>query len=262
MPTPLSAPQKTTVNDDRIEIKPFLQDSSISAALTAIRHGQPICILDSVTREGETDMFFPGISIDQASLRKLRMHAGGELYMAIGCEVVTAFGLPYASDAWKVASDAYPILKETNKTVADMCQGACSVGISLDHRSTKTGAPDAERSWTCKRFSQLAAEVLKKEKTEAAKAAFGREFHVPGHIFLCQERQNGLKSRQGHTELSISLARLAGVVPVMVGCVMLSNTGNNFGALDPKEAEQWALENNVPFLNGEQIVSLFNSGSV
>jgi 3,4-dihydroxy 2-butanone 4-phosphate synthase len=256
------ATQKTTVNDDRLEILPFLQDSSISAALTAIRQGQPICILDSVTREGETDMFFPGINMDSASLRKLRIHAGGELYMAIGSEVVTAFGLPYASDAWKIASDAYPILKGMDKTVPDMCQGTCSVGISLDHRSTKTGAPDAERSWTCKRFSQLAADALNKEKTEEAKAAFGSEFHVPGHIFLCQERQNGLKARQGHTELSISLARLAGVVPVMIGCVMLSNAGNNFGALDPKEAEQWALKNNVPFLNDEQIVSLFNSGNV
>jgi 3,4-dihydroxy 2-butanone 4-phosphate synthase len=167
-----------------------------------------------------------------------------------------------ARDAWKIASESYPILKGMNKTLSDVSQGTCSAGISLDHRSTKADTPDTERSWTCKRFVQLAAEALKKEKIIDAKAAFKTEYHVPGHIFLCQERQNGLKDRQGHTELSISLARLAGVVTVIVECVMLSNSGNNFRALDPKEAEQWTLENNVPFLNDEQIVSYFNNGLV
>ncbi|CAF2964871.1 unnamed protein product [Rotaria sp. Silwood2] len=254
--------RKTTVDDYQSETKSFLEDSSISASLTAVRQGQPICIFDSLSREGETDVFLPAISVDLASLRTLRWNAGGELYMAIGHEVVSAFDLPYANDAWKIASDIYPILKGMNKIVSAMCQGTCTIGITLDHRSTKAGSPDNELSWTCKRFTQLAAEALKKENTIEAKEALGREFHVPGHITLTQERQNGLKDRQGPTELSVALARLAEVVPVMVGCVMLSKPGNNFGALDSKEAEQWALENNVPFLNGRQIVPLFHSGFV
>lgn len=38
-------------------------------------------------------------------------------------------------------------------------QGSCSVGVSLDHRSTKTGAPDDERSLTIRRLAELYQEV-------------------------------------------------------------------------------------------------------
>jgi hypothetical protein len=42
---------------------------------------------------------------------------------------------------------------------ACVLQGSCSVGISLDHRSTKTGAPDDERSLTVRRLAELYQEV-------------------------------------------------------------------------------------------------------
>lgn len=42
---------------------------------------------------------------------------------------------------------------------ACVLQGSCSVGISLDHRSTKTGAPDDERSLTVRKLANLYQEV-------------------------------------------------------------------------------------------------------
>lgn len=77
-----------------------------------------------------------------------------------------------------------------------------------------------------------------------------------GHIFLCQENPGGLSARQGHTELSIALARRAGVTPVMVGCVMLSNSGDDYGALGPDAAREWAMSHGVPFLEGPEILEM------
>jgi hypothetical protein len=34
---------------------------------------------------------------------------------------------------------------------------------------------------------------------------------------------------------------------------MLSNEGDNYGALPPRLAEAWAVKNGVPFLTGEQV---------
>lgn len=162
-----------------------------------------------------------------------------------------------------------------------MCQGACSVGLSLDHRDVRTGAPDDQRSVTCRRFAEIWEEVRagggeggeegvvaggeegeggegkgenKGLSVEEAAKKLGDEFHSPGHVFLCVESEGGLRRRRGHTELSVALAKLAGITPIMVGCVMLSNDGDDFGALPPNRVRDWALKNNIPFLTGKEII--------
>eukprot|EP00877_Chromochloris_zofingiensis_P001743 jgi/Chrzof1/1156/Cz01g42190.t1 len=231
--------------------------TNVQAALEAIRRGQPVCILDSRTREGETDIYYPGLMTYAPALRQLRTQAGGELYIAVGHEVATAFGLPYAGAAMAAAAHQHPVLAGMSKFDDAMCQGSCSVGISLDHRSTKTGAPDDERSLTVRRLAELTQQVLREgTSVEEAAALMGKEFHLPGHIFLCQENPGGLSARQGHTELSIALARRAGVTPVMVGCVMLSNSGDDYGALGPDAAREWAMSHGVPFLEGPEILEM------
>jgi 3,4-dihydroxy 2-butanone 4-phosphate synthase len=88
----------------------------------------------------------------------------------------------------------------------------------------------------------------------------GEEFRTPGHIPVCREAKGGLKVRQGHTELAVGLARLAGLTPVVIGAEMLQPNGDH--ALGVKAARSWAEENNIPFLEGSDIVNaLVNSGS-
>ncbi|GJP55942.1 hypothetical protein CLOM_g14953 [Closterium sp. NIES-68] len=266
----------------------------IQRALDALRAGQCVAILDDESREAETDLFFPASAIQPADLRRLRVDAGGELYIAVGHEVAETFGIPYISAALEAAvlpkapltepdtgsascngvsgkSDkGYPVLKYLGKGVDGMCQGSCSVGLSLDHRSTHTGAPDSERSLTCRRLALLWEEIRgerAESSVEAGKAEgegeaeredamrrLGKEFHTPGHIFLCIENPRGLRTRQGHTELSVALAKLAGITPVMVGCVMLSNSGDDYGALPAASARQWAAANSVPCLTGPDVI--------
>ncbi len=57
------------------------------------------------------------------------------------------------------------------KEKKQMCQGSCSMGFFLDHKSLKTGAPDVERSFTCRSHVELCQEVvnLKMKLTENKK---------------------------------------------------------------------------------------------
>lgn len=200
-----------------------------------------MAILDDAGREGETDLHFAAQLATPASIRALRVHAGGELYVAVSNAVATAFGIPFAGQALRAAAHEHPTLAALGKETSSMCQGDCSVSLSFDHRSTKTGAPDVERSFTVRRFAEVKGHTAMRLRAWAhaslgerqrrfvdtppqlsedvtsrtvsvpqAGRALGAEFHSPGHIFWCIEHPGGLRARRGHTELAVALARAAG----------------------------------------------------
>ena len=88
-----------------------------------------------------------------------------------------------------------------------------------------------------------------------ARKALGKEFRTPGHIPLCRESPGGLKSRQGHTELAVAMARLAGLTPCTIGAEMLEPEGD--GALSVEDARKYAIKNRIPMLTGEDILDVF-----
>jgi hypothetical protein len=76
-----------------------------------------------------------------------------------------------------------------------------------------------ERSFTCHWIVELWQEVveLKNEvNIKKTTSLFGEEFHTPCHIFLCIENIGGLKMWNGHTKLSVVLAKLVGIIPILV----------------------------------------------
>ncbi len=52
--------------------------------------------------------------------------------------------------------------------------------------------------------------------TKETPRLFGEEFHTLIHIFLCIENVNGLQVQNGHIEFSMALAKLVGIVPILV----------------------------------------------
>ena len=86
-----------------------------------------------------------------------------------------------------------------------------------------------------------------------AQRRMGAEFRTPGHIPVCRESQGGLLTRQGHTELAVGIARLAGLVPVVIGAEMLEPDGD--GALSVEDARTWAEERQIPFLEGAEVIA-------
>lgn len=225
-------------------------------ALEAFRAGKPVCLFDSEKREGETDLLFPAEHAEPKTMRQLRKDCGGLLFLAIGHEVGERFGLPYLQDLhtddelvkkWDVLHHL-----KTNDLQYD---SRSAFTLSLNHRNTFTGITDKDRALTTKRFAELYSELEVSNSTqEESMAALGKEFRTPGHIPVCRESHGGLKTRQGHTELAVGLARLAGLSPVVIGAEMLEDDGDN--ALSVEDARKWANQRGIPFIQGSDLIDV------
>jgi 3,4-dihydroxy 2-butanone 4-phosphate synthase len=128
--------------------------------------------------------------------------------------------------------------------------------LSINHRDTYTGITDHDRSLTTRRFAELAKSSMDSaDSLEVAIEKLGAEFRTPGHIPVCREAEGGLARRQGHTELAVGLARLAGMTPVVIGAEMLQPNGDF--ALSVDDAREWAAEREIPFLEGADLLRAF-----
>jgi len=233
-------------------------DEAVSQAINAFKMGNPICLFDSENREGETDLLFPGQFAQPATMRQLRKDCGGLLFLAIGHEIGELFSLPFLQDL-----HTHPSLVSDNLVLAELVtndlryDSRSAFTLSLNHRKTYTGITDHDRALTTRRFAELAEECRQAGITgEGARKALGNEFRTPGHIPVCRESEGGLSRRQGHTELAVGLARLAGMTPVVIGAEMLQPEGD--GALSVDDARIWATQRGIPFLEGAQLINALN----
>ena len=83
--------------------------------------------------------------------------------------------------------------------------------VSVDHISSSTGISASERATTC--------QALADPKSQAS------DFQKPGHMFPLLAQNGGLKVRQGHTEASVDLMKLASCEPVAIICEILKADG-------------------------------------
>ena len=212
-------------------------------------------VFDSDFRECETDLLWPAAAATPAVMRRLRQDCGGLLFLAIGDDVGEKFGLPWLQDI-----HTHPALVEENpvlgKLITDDLQydTRSAFTLSLNHRDTYTGITDHDRALTTRRFGELAEEMRDSTAIEAM-TALGNEFRTPGHIPLCREAPGGLSTRQGHTELAVAIARLAGLAPCTIGAEMLQPDGDR--ALSVKDARAYASTHGIPMLTGEEIMRAF-----
>lgn len=227
----------------------------IRLASEAFANGKPVMVFDSDFRECETDLLWPAAAATPAIMRRLRQDCGGLLFLAVGDDVGDKFGLPWLQDL-----HTHPALVEENpvlgKLITDDLQydTRSAFTLSLNHRETFTGITDHDRALTTRRFGELANEMKDNDAIEAM-TALGKEFRTPGHIPLCREAPGGLKTRQGHTELAVAIARLAGLMPCTIGAEMLQPDGDR--ALSVEDARAYAAKYQIPMLTGEDIMKAF-----
>ena len=231
---------------------------SVEDAIRAFSQGKPVMVFDSDFREKETDLLWPATAASPAVMRRLRIDCGGLLFLAIGDEIGQMFDLPWLQDLHtheKLVNDN-PVLSHliTNDLQYDT---RSAFTLSINHRDTYTGITDRDRSLTTKRFGELSGELMEKLVSgEDAYKALGNEFRTPGHIPVCRESPGGLLSRQGHTELAVAIARLAGQVPATIGAEMLQPDGD--GALSVEDARAYASKYKIPMITGEDLLNALN----
>ncbi|GBG30664.1 3,4-dihydroxy-2-butanone 4-phosphate synthase [Hondaea fermentalgiana] len=224
----------------------------VKACVEAFKNGKPCMVFDSAFREGETDLLFPGIGTKPEWIRRLRKECGGLLFLAIGDEVGEMFGMPYLQDLFKEMEGSHAVLKALDTTDLQY-DSRSAFTVSLNHRKTFTGITDKDRALTTARFAELTKELLdEKADQEACIKRLGEEFRTPGHIPVCRESPGGLKNRRGHTELAVSIARLAGLAPVTIGAEMLAPEGDL--ALPVEEARAYAKKHGIPMVEGYELL--------
>ena len=233
---------------------PDSMESAVERAITAFAAGEPVMVFDSDFRERETYLLWPAYAATPQVMRTLRNDCGGLLFLAIGNEIGEMFGLPWLQDI-----HTHPVLVEENPVLGVLItndlqyDNRSAFTLSLNHRETYTGITDRDRALTTRRFGELADELLASGVAdEAARSALGEEFLTPGHIPVCRESPRGLMSRQGHTELAVSIARLSGRPPCTIGAEMLEPDGD--GALSLEAAREYAEKHGIPMITGGEIL--------
>ncbi len=222
---------------------------NLEEAFKELRKGRFILIHDADDREGETDFIIAAEYVTPRSIKTMRKEGGGLIFLMTAYEVAEKLQLPYLSDLFHDVKKKYPVFEALipNDIPYD---NKSSFSVSLNHRGTFTGVTDRDRSLTIRRFAELTKEIEGLSNNEALKL-LGREFRSPGHVPLCIASKNPLVDRFGHTELTISMLKMAGLTPVGAGCEIMGDDGK---AMPKWEAKQYAEENGYIFLEGREII--------
>ena len=221
----------------------------IKKAIAELQHAKFILIYDDDSREGETDLVIASEFVTPKSIRTMRKDGGGLIFLMISKEVADKLKLPFITDMYSDINNKYPILKELipNDIPYDT---KSSFSLCINHRNTFTGITDIDRCLTMKRFAELAKKTKDLNDGQATKM-FGKEFRSPGHVPICIASEKLLDSRKGHTELVISMLKMAKLTPAGSGCEIMGDDGK---ALSKDKAKKYADDNGLVFLDGNKIV--------
>ncbi len=171
-----------------------MEFNSIAEAVSEIRRGKAIVVVDDKNRENEGDVVFAASKSTPAKINFLAKHARGLVCVALSSERVAALGLP--------------MMVHSNHSKFDT---AFTVSVEARHGTT-TGISAADRSVTAK---ALADEGLGSDA-----------FVSPGHTFPIQARKGGVLVRAGHTEAAVDLVELAGLGSAGVICEIMNEDGS------------------------------------
>jgi len=213
---------------------------SLESGIQSLKRGEFVLLFDSAGRENEIDLVVAAEFVTPEHVARMRQHAGGLLCIAIENEFATSLGL----------RDMHHILAETS-TEKEMIVGLAPYGdkptfsISVNHYQTYTGITDKARSLTIREMAKIFELDNKKKK-------FVSSFKTPGHIPLLIASKGLLNSRQGHTEMSVYLTKLAGLIPVTAICEMMD--AETYSALSIDKAEKYARQNAIPLIDGKELL--------
>ncbi|MGB6499814.1 MAG: 3,4-dihydroxy-2-butanone-4-phosphate synthase [Thermoplasmata archaeon] len=221
----------------------------------ALAAGEPVLIFDAVDREAETDLVFLSEKATPELIHLARKDAGGLICTAIPEELRARLDLPFFADLLRLADREHPgVARLAERPRYDR---RSAFGITINHRENFTGVPDNDRAKTIRSVGELAAAAPRLDDA-ALRARFSEAFISPGHVYLLYSAPTLLGERKGHTELAISLARMAGLSESVTVCEMLGDSG---GARAPDAARRYAEAHGFEFLEGATLIEAWRKWS-
>ncbi len=168
-------------------------EDRVEAALSAMRRGQGVLVVDNADRENEGDLIFAAETMTVEQMAFTIREGSGIVCLCIEEEKAAALNLPL-------------MVKENSSTYGT----AFTISIDAAHGVT-TGVSASDR------IKAIQAVVNDDAKPE--------DLVHPGHTFPLIAKKGGVLTRDGHTEASVDLARMAGFKPMGVLCELTAPNG-------------------------------------
>lgn len=166
--------------------------SSIEEILEDIRAGKNIVMIDDEDRENEGDVICAAEFATTENVNFMASHARGLICMPMAKEYTEKLGL---EQMCAVNTDNH----------------CTAFTVSIDHVETSTGISAYERGITARKVVE--------------EGSLPEHFRRPGHMFPLLAKDGGVLERNGHTEATVDLVRLAGCKPVGLCCEIMKEDG-------------------------------------
>ena len=186
------------------------QFNTVEEALEELKNGRIILVTDDADRENEGDFICAAQHATTANINFMATYGKGLICMPMSEEYVKKLQIPQ--------------MVEQN---TDNHETAFTV--SIDSVETTTGISAAERSVTAMKCVDDNARP--------------EDFRRPGHMFPLLAKKNGVLERNGHTEATVDLCRLAGLKECGLCCEIMREDGTMMRTPELMElAKQWDIK--------------------
>lgn len=185
---------------------------TIEQALEDLRQGKIIMVSDDEDCENEGDMICAAEFASTENINKMASLAKGLICTPMSKQHAERLGLP-------------PMVLENTDN------HGTAFTVSIDHIKTTTGISAEERGMTI--------QACASEKTRP------EDLRRPGHVFPLISRTGGVLVRNGHTEATVDLCRLAGLKEVGVCCEIMREDG---AMMRTEELQKLAVQENMTFI--------------
>lgn len=184
--------------------------NTIEEALDELRKGKIILVTDDPERENEGDFICAAEFATTENINFMATHGKGLICMPMSMAYVEKLKIPQM------------VQQNTDNHET-------AFTVSIDHVTTSTGISAAERSITA---LACVAEDAKPE-----------DFRRPGHMFPLLAKKNGVLERNGHTEATVDLCRLAGLKECGLCCEIMREDGTMMRSPELADlAQRWGIK--------------------
>lgn len=165
---------------------------TVEEALEDLRKGKIIMVTDDEDRENEGDFICAAEYATTENVNFMATYGKGLICMPMSADICKKLMFP------QMVTDN----SDNHET---------AFTVSVDYKDTTTGISAEERGMTAR---MCVSEDARPE-----------DFRRPGHMFPLQAKKNGVLERNGHTEATVDLMRLAGLKECGLCCEIMKEDG-------------------------------------
>ena len=181
------------------------QFSTVDEALEDLKNGKIILVADDEDRENEGDMICVAEFATTENVNFMATHAKGLICMPMSEEICRRLQFP------QMVTDN----TDNHET---------AFTVSVDYVETTTGISAKERGLTARKCVEDGVKP--------------QDFRRPGHMFPLMAKKNGVLERNGHTEATVDLMKLAGLKQCGLCCEIMKDDGTMMRMDELKELAQ------------------------